>query len=272
MAKLPIEDNFNDILGKAQRGLKLSTDQLAQKTGVTKADIERVMGGEFDETVVRKLAPALNLGPSQLVALGKKAWYPNDPGAIDGLACFNTPYEDMTVNSYLVWDPKTKQGVAFDSGADAGPMLAAIKEKGLKVPLILLTHTHGDHIIDLPKLKKQTGATAHVGKDEGFNEAEPFAPGKSFQAGGLKISTRQTSGHARGGVTYVVDGLGKKLAVVGDAMFAGSMGGGMISYDEALRTNRDNILSLPDDTVLCPGHGPLTTVGEEKKNNPFFTK
>ena len=58
--------------------------------------------------------------------------------------------------------------------------------------------------------------------------------------------------------------------VVGDALFAGSMGGGMVSYADALRTNREKIMSLPDETVLCPGHGPMTTVGEEKKHNPFF--
>ena len=68
----------------------------------------------------------------------------------------------------------------------------------------------------------------------------------------------------------LIDGLERPIAIVGDAIFAGSMGGGMISYEDALRTNREKIMTLPDDTVLCPGHGPLTTVGREKKNNPFF--
>ena len=60
------------------------------------------------------------------------------------------------------------------------------------------------------------------------------------------------------------------MAVVGDAMFAGSMGGGGVSYADALGTNRAEILTLPDETILCPGHGPLTTVGEQKVHNPFF--
>jgi glyoxylase-like metal-dependent hydrolase (beta-lactamase superfamily II) len=60
------------------------------------------------------------------------------------------------------------------------------------------------------------------------------------------------------------------VAIVGDAIFAGSMGGGMVSYEDALRTNRDKIMTLPDKTILCPGHGPITSVGEEKKYNPFF--
>src|SRR4029077_16559458 len=77
-------------------------------------------------------------------------------------------------------------------------------------------------------------------------------------------------GHSRGGVTYVVSGLPNRIAVVGDSMFASSMGGGGVSYADALRNNREQILTLPDNTILCPGHGPLTTVGEEKKHNPFF--
>jgi len=68
----------------------------------------------------------------------------------------------------------------------------------------------------------------------------------------------------------VIDGLDRPIAIVGDAIFAGSMGGGMVSYQDALQTNREKIMTLADDTVLCPGHGPMTTVGEEKKNNPFF--
>jgi glyoxylase-like metal-dependent hydrolase (beta-lactamase superfamily II) len=73
-----------------------------------------------------------------------------------------------------------------------------------------------------------------------------------------------------GGITFVVEGLERPVAIVGDAIFAGSMGGGMISYEDALRTNREKIMALSDVTILCPGHGPLTTVLEEKTNNPFF--
>ena len=60
------------------------------------------------------------------------------------------------------------------------------------------------------------------------------------------------------------------VAIVGDALFAGSMGGGMVSYEDALQNNREKILTLSDDTVLCPGHGPLSTVSQEKSHNPFF--
>ena len=71
-------------------------------------------------------------------------------------------------------------------------------------------------------------------------------------------------------MTYVVTGLSRPVAIVGDSLFAGSMGGGNVSYDDALRNNREKILTLPDETIVCPGHGPLTTVGKEKRDNPFF--
>ncbi|MGH8045830.1 MAG: MBL fold metallo-hydrolase, partial [Chthoniobacterales bacterium] len=100
--------------------------------------------------------------------------------------------------------------------------------------------------------------------------AQTFEAGREFAIGALRIESHLTWGHARGGVTYVVRGLARPVAVCGDALFAGSMGGGMVSYADALRTNLSEIFTLPDDTILAPGHGPLTTVGEQRGANPFF--
>lgn len=270
MNKIPLEDNFNDVLGKAQRGLQLSDEQLAQKAGVSVSDLTRAKEGQFDEAIVRKLAPVLNLKTGALVALGNKSWYPKDPGQVPGLAAFTTPYSDITVNSYLVWDPKTSEGAAFDTGADCSSMTKFAADKAIKIQMILLTHTHPDHIADLARLKSVTQAAAFVCKLEAVDGAETFEVSRKFTVGPLKIDTRQTSGHSRGGVTFVISGLPNRIAVVGDSMFASSMGGGGVSYADALRNNREQILTLPDDTIVCPGHGPLTTVGEEKAHNPFF--
>lgn len=267
----PLEDNFNDVIGKAQRGLKLTDEQVAQKAGVSVSDVKRAKAGEFDEAAVAKIAPALSLGAKQLVALGKKAWKPKDPGTITGLRIFTTNYEDMTVNSFLAWDAKTKTAVFFDTGADASGMLQAVKENGLRPELILLTHTHPDHIADLSKLKSTTNVKAYVCDKEAIVGTEQFKAGEEFSCGDLRIETRQTSGHSRGGITFFITGLAKPVAIVGDSIFASSMGGGNISYEDAVRNNREQILTMPDDTIICPGHGPMTTVGEEKANNPFFT-
>lgn len=266
--KIPLEDNFNDIIGKACRGLKVDDETLARRSGLPLTTVTAVKEGNFDEDAVRKIAPVLGLGADALVAAGRRAWYPQDHTPIEGLACFNTPFEDMTVNSYVVWDPASKIAAAFDTGADCSGMLALPAD----IRQILITHIHGDHIIELPRLKDATGAPAFVSEREPVEGAEAFPDGRTFTIGALKVETRRTSGHARGGVSYVVTGLAKPLVIAGDAIFAGSMGGGMVSYDEALQTGRANLMSLPDETVVCPGHGPLTTIGEEKKHNPFFSK
>src|SRR5215471_10742808 len=88
--KIPLEDNFNDVLGKAQRGLQFGDERLAKKAGVSVSDVTRSKEGNFDESVIRKLAPVLNLKPEALVVLGKKAWYPKDSGKVPGLAMFTT--------------------------------------------------------------------------------------------------------------------------------------------------------------------------------------
>jgi hydroxyacylglutathione hydrolase len=266
---IPIEDNFEDILGKSQRGIGFGDVQLAERAGVSLSELKSILAGKFDEAVVRKLAPVLNLNADALVVSGKKGWYPEEI-ALDGLATFTTPFGDMTVNSFIVWDPALKDAVIFDSGADCTAMIEFIEEQKLEPRAILLTHTHGDHIFDLDRLKERLGVLAYVSGAEVIKGAVTFDEGKTFKVGGLMISTRLTSGHSRGGITYIVDGLSRPVAIVGDAIFAGSMGGGMVSYQDALRNNREKILALPDETVLCPGHGPLTTVGEEKVHNPFF--
>jgi glyoxylase-like metal-dependent hydrolase (beta-lactamase superfamily II) len=266
---IPLEDSFSDIVGKAMRGLKFTDAHVAEIAGVTPDAVNRLRDGEWDEAVARKVAPVLGLKADALADLGNRAWTPQ-PVSIDGLAQFNTPYEDMTVNAYLVWDPASKEAVIFDTGADAAGQLELIAEKGLRVSLILLTHTHGDHILDLDRLKEKTGAPAFVSQHEALEGAESFDAGRKFSAGALQIETRLTWGHSKGGITYVVSGLSRPVAIVGDAMFAGSMGGGGVSYSDALHTNREEILSLPTETILCPGHGPLTTVGEQKAHNPFF--
>ncbi len=266
---IPLEDQFNDILGKAMRGLKVSDNELAVRSGIAALEIKRLREGEFNEVAVRKLAPLLDLGAEALAAAGRKSWRP-EPVMLDGLMQFATPFDDMLVNSFLVWDPATTEAAAFDTGADCSGMLATIAERKLKVCSIYLTHTHGDHIFDLDRLVEKTNADVFVSELESLTGADPVREGDEFSLGKLTIKALLTSGHSVGGITYVITGLARPMAIVGDSIFAGSMGGGMVSFEDAVRNNREKILTLADDTILCPGHGPLTTVAEEKAHNPFF--
>jgi len=270
--KIPIEDFFEDILGKAMRGLGKSAGHLAGECGATPDDIQQLLAGSLnDPQLLRTIALHLGLDPDALVAAAKKEWYPQ-PVELDGLAQFNTPWHDMRVNAYLVWDPRTRIAAAFDTGTDANQILSAAKGHRLKLESVFITHTHGDHIADLDALTKACGpATAvYANRLEALPGAAVFDEGTGFAIGDLRVRPFTTSGHSPGGTTYFIEGLGLPVAITGDAMFAGSMGGGVVSYRKALENNRNKILTLPDNTILCPGHGPMSTIGEEKAHNPFF--
>ena len=267
---LSFEDTWQDVVAKAMRGLAMPPTQLAERAQITQHDADRLQSGEFSPALIAAVAGPLGLNGEALLALAV-----GEPGppAPPMPACFfrsYTPYHDMTVNAYLAWDAETREGIIFDSGADASDLLAQVRELGLSIRHVLLTHTHGDHIFDLDRIVEKTGATAHTPAAEPLAGALPVEPGAVFSCGALRIEARRTSGHAVGGTSYVVNGLEVPLAVVGDALFARSMGGPQISYADCLSTNRAAIFTLPDATVLAPGHGPLTTVGTEKRWNPFF--
>jgi hydroxyacylglutathione hydrolase len=267
---IPLEDNAGDIIGKAQRGLGISDSELAEKTQLDAQIIRKVRDGDFEESALQSLSPVLGLDGRALAEIAKGEWRPKKTESFDGLAQFTTDYNGMAVNAYLVWDPKTRVAAAFDTGADSNGMVRYAKHHKLNVQLILLTHAHPDHVADLPALREETGGDVFTPAREPVPGAEPVEEGKKFRLGSLQIDTRLTWGHSPGGMTYVVTGLVHPIAIVGDSLFAGSMGGGNVSYRDALQNNLQKILTLRDETIICPGHGPMTTVGEEKQHNPFF--
>ncbi len=268
---LPLEDLFNDVIAKAQRGLGFSDDALALHVGIPVEALHAAKNGKVEEAVLNALTGPLKLHAPSLLAMARQAWRPAEV-QLDGLAQFNTTWHDMTVNAYVVWDPQTKQAVAFDTGATAEPMVDFIRQQQLHLSHLFLTHTHSDHVADIAALRRAGGKVeVFANERESVAEATAFQVGSaSWKIGALTIEPRNTYGHSKGGTTYVVTGLAKPLAIVGDALFASSMGGGMVSYADALATNRQEIFSLPEETIVCPGHGPLTTIGEEKAHNPFY--
>lgn len=268
--QIPLEDRYEDVIGKAIRGQHLDEESVAAKAQASRDQLRAALGGEFVEPVARRLAAVLGLGADQLVTLGRNA---SQPPVIElsGLAQFNTIYRDMAVNAFLAWDVSTKEAVVFDSGSDATPMIAFIRENGLRLSHIFLTHTHVDHVADMANIQRAFGPLdVSLHRAESYGDALPIEDGDCFQCGRLSIEARLTSGHSPGGTTFVVDGLERPVAIVGDALFARSAGGIRNDYKGSLRMIREKILSLPEETILCPGHGPMTTVADERKYNPFF--
>ena len=275
MARIPIEDNFDDVINKTQRGLQITDEDLAARADISVDDLTAVKGGKALYGVIRRVARHLNLGPDALEVLAKKAWYPEQPNFPRGFAMYNTVFEDMTVNAYLIWDPRTKQAAAFDTGADCSAMIDTIKHDGLDLRYIFITHTHDDHIADLAKLAAAAPkAEIWAGELEpvDFPGAQTFKENAHFHIGEIAIKTLFTWGHSPGMTTFFVTGLSWPLAIVGDSIFSCSMGGSPTHFADQLRNNKEKIIPLPKDTVIAPGHGPLTTLAQEKTHNPFFAR
>lgn len=256
---LPLEDTFSDILQKAARCL-----------GRHQPLPPPLDAGVWDPEVAQALCSELGLSFPALAALAEGRWHPAPARLPDGLAVFTTPFADMTVNAYLAWDPDTREAAAFDTGGDATAMLEEIERRQLTLRFLFLTHTHGDHLFDADRVLEKTGCRFLAPEAEPLAGAETIRPGETFSVGGLQIEARSTPGHSPGGTTFILHGLRSLVAIVGDAIFAGSVGGIRTDPAHALLTIRREILSRQDNTLLCPGHGPLTTVGEERLHNPFF--
>jgi hydroxyacylglutathione hydrolase len=274
MARIPLEDNFTDIIAKAQRGLKISDEDLAKRAEVSVSDLQEVKAGQIKIAVLRRIARHLRLGPDALETIANRSWYPAQPNFPTGFAAFNTKFEDMTVNSYLIWDARTRQAAAFDTGSDCSAMLDTIQAERLDLRYIFLTHTHEDHVGDLSKLASATKSEVWASELEPapFEGAKTFKENVHFHVGPLSIKTLFTTGHSVGLTTFYVTGLSWPLAVVGDSIFAGSMGGSATAFADQLKNDKEKILTLPRDTVLACGHGPLTTIAQEKQYNPFFAR
>jgi hydroxyacylglutathione hydrolase len=266
--KIPLEDLFEDIIGKAQRGLKLSDDEVAAKAGLASSTLNHLRTGSGTRAEVDALARALELKAEPLWESFQRSWEP-EPVNVDGLEQVNTDMLGFTVNTYLVWDPASRSGALFDAGIEPATLFAIRDRRNLKVESIFITHTHEDHVAALKEIAAKTSARVFGPSRESVSGATSVKEGDHFEIGNLKVEARLTNGHSPGGISYVIEGLSVPVAVVGDSLFAGSMGGAPNAYSLALTNNREKLMTLPAGTVVCPGHGPMTTVGEEHQHNPF---
>ena len=268
--KIELEDFHEDIIGKAMRGLGVGKSEMAMRTGSERSDIEAILSGGVNESLICLMADELNLDKDKLLRSARKEWCPALV-KVKALKQFNLPFGGMHVNAYLVWDEFTRKAWIFDTGPAADPINEFIEMKNLEIDAIFLTHTHHDHIACLDDLKQKTrNPPVFVHKLEALVNCNSITEGFKHSCDSLSLEAVHTHGHSIGGTTFLLQRKNENIAFVGDAIFAGSMGGGMISYKGALRTNREKIMTLPEEVILCPGHGPISTIEQEKKNNPFF--
>ncbi|MCK4631986.1 MAG: MBL fold metallo-hydrolase [candidate division Zixibacteria bacterium] len=198
----------------------------------------------------------------------------------------------FAVNCYLYWDDSTGDGVIIDPGAGAGEICNEVESAGFTPNAILLTHGHADHIAAVEDVKKEYDIPLYIGRGEEPLLANPsanvsamigqpivvpapehvVADEQVINIGSLTFRILATPGHTPGGVCFLDETEG--LLFCGDTLFQMSIGrtdlpGG--SFETLIESINQKIMTLPDQIICYPGHGPQTTVGAERTNNPFLT-
>lgn len=203
------------------------------------------------------------------------------------------PVGPLQCNCSIIGDEASQEAMVIDPGDDISEIQAIIQKHNLRVKQIVITHAHIDHVGGAMRLREATGAPILLNQNDyallkmldlqaAWLGMRP--PGKveidrslseddKVEAGAIAASVLHTPGHTEGSICLYFPAEQKLIA--GDTLFAGSIGrtdlpGG--SFDAIINSLHEKVLALPDDTVVVPGHGPLTTIGEEREGNPFLRK
>jgi glyoxylase-like metal-dependent hydrolase (beta-lactamase superfamily II) len=271
-----LEDHLGDIIRKARTINNVSTSAAANAAGISESELAALeeTGKSSGKINFPALGKIIGLAPQKFEAIAS-GWLPSpkDLSVWREIRVITTSTDGLSVNCFLVWDEVTRDAALFDTGLDAKPILDCITAENLQLKHIFITHSHWDHVEALPKIREAWPKARIHSSSKNAPVDQRNKTAEIVHLGGLRVTHRDTPGHAEDGVTYMVGNWQEDaplIAIVGDTIFAGSMGNGNGAWDLARQKIREQILSLPADTLICPGHGPLTTVAEEKANNPFF--
>ncbi|MFZ5876981.1 MAG: MBL fold metallo-hydrolase [Nitrospirota bacterium] len=278
-----LEDEWFDILGKARFGQGASLSQTADAVGVSFEVLESWEAGTGTPTPdqLASLCRALRLDAAKLSAIHRGQGRPNAPLPQPSSALRVEPLTGFmhgyAVHAYLLYREGESDAVLIDTGYEPIRAVEAVLHRRLLLRWLVLTHCHQDHMEGASLIKAQTGAQVAAPKAEfgAYRAHHREAPDLTVEDGTviavsptLSLTAMATPGHTAGGTCYLTG----NVCAVGDALFASSMGRAMspAGYQSLRTAISTRILSLPGATLLLPGHGPMTTVADELRNNPFF--
>ena len=255
---MSLEDDFTDVISKALIGTGISEKELLEKASVSPSEFRDVMGGQMEVQVVRRLATALDLHADALAALPE---YLPETVVVPGLRRIELPFRAWTVNAWLL--EKEGTSLLFDTGWRENDIVSEISPEDIDCAII--THGHEDHIGGNDRLKA-LGVKF-------LCETEALEKGV-FEFGPFRIKAVDLSGHMSPSTGYLIDGFEKQLFVVGDALFAGSMGKckSTEAFELAFSTLGQAFEKMEPGCLILPGHGPATTLEQELRFNPFLER
>jgi glyoxylase-like metal-dependent hydrolase (beta-lactamase superfamily II) len=274
--KLPLEDEFGDILRKAMQGAGFDAKSLARATGIDAAAIAAWAQGRgiADDAQARAIAPLLRLDPGKLADSATARWYPLP---VEAPEVRHHPQQPHPSNGYVFFLDGGKRAALVDPAGAPENLLRILRDGSYHLQYILITHKHADHCdatADVAAAFPHARIVMHrldVHAIGALSENALLArDGEELPFGDdVRIRMLHTPGHTDGSSSYLL----QSTVFTGDTLFAGSIGGAYgdaSTYDDILNSVRSKLFTLPEETVVMPGHGPPTSIGQERTHNPFF--